>query len=51
MRNKFEVVTWPEQRVVSRHYRLSNARSAAKGTTHRVRGVDGRYYSKSTGGK
>ena len=43
-KNYYEVVTWPGKRVVSQHYKLSVARKAVKGTTHRVRNQDGRYY-------
>lgn len=43
-KNYFEVVTYPGRRVVSRHYKLSVARKAVKGTSHRVRNQDGRYY-------
>jgi len=42
-KNYYEVVTWPGKRVVSRHYKLSAARKAIKGKTHRVRDQDGRY--------
>ena len=43
-KNYYEVVTWPGRRVVSRHHKLSVARKSIKGTTHRVRNQDGKYY-------
>jgi len=44
-KNYYEVVTWPGRRIISRHRKLSVARKAVKGTSHRIRNQDGRYYA------